>query len=259
MLGAQIAVQTVALRQPLRQALHTASRCGCQGVQIDARHQLRPTELTDTAARQLRKIADDLNLRVASIHFPNRRGLAEATDLQRRVEALADALRMASRLGARTLVCSLGPLPSADAPQRQTLEEVLLELANLGDRHGVRTALEPGTADPQQLLEILAPLSYASIGVDFSPADLILNQQSAVEFLNHLGDRVAHVRANDAVSGMSQGGGQYVVLGRGLADFPELLGLLEQHDYRSWITIDPRGAADPAQAVDDAVAFLRAL
>ncbi|MCA9259203.1 MAG: TIM barrel protein, partial [Planctomycetales bacterium] len=110
------------MKQPFKKALHTAARTGCDGVQIDARNELRPSECSDTAVRQLRKLLDDLNLRVGSVRFPNRRGYAEPTDLQRRVEATLDAMRMASQFRAATLVCSLGALPQEDSPQRSELE-----------------------------------------------------------------------------------------------------------------------------------------
>ena len=70
----KIGIELASLRQPPKKALHTAARLGGQGVKIDARAQFRPQEMTDTARRQIRKLLEDLNLRVSAVSFPNRRG-----------------------------------------------------------------------------------------------------------------------------------------------------------------------------------------
>ena len=70
MLGVKVAVQTKGLAQPLRKALHTAARLEAEGVQLDLRRELPAAELSGTGLRELRKLLDDLNLRVASTAFP---------------------------------------------------------------------------------------------------------------------------------------------------------------------------------------------
>src|SRR5215213_562163 len=104
MIGVRVAVQTKCLAQPLRQALHTASRLGAEGVQIDLRQELPAAELSDTGLRQLRKLLDDLNLRVGSAAFPTRRGYANPQDLERRLEATIEAMRAASKFSARVML-----------------------------------------------------------------------------------------------------------------------------------------------------------
>src|SRR5690606_34756526 len=44
----QISVRLSAFRLPLKKALLAASRIGARGIEIDARNELRPAELTDT-------------------------------------------------------------------------------------------------------------------------------------------------------------------------------------------------------------------
>lgn len=258
MVGVKIAAATLLLRQPLPQALHIARRCGCEGVQIDARHELRPLDLTATALRQVRKLLDDLNLRVGSVRFPNRRGFGDSEGLQPRLEAAVAALRMADRLGARTLVCQLGAPLSVDDPQRPELDRALEILSAAGERYGVRIAFDADVADLDALARWIDGYPPEAIGLDLSPADLILHQRSPAEYVERFGPRIAHVRANDAVRGLGAPG-LCVALGRGSADLPELMARLEQYDYRDWVTVEPRDAADPVAALDDAVALLRAL
>ena len=77
----KIAIALASLRQPFKKALHTAARMGATGVEIDARHGLRPSELSDTGLRQLKKTLSDLNLRLAGVRFPTRHGYDIAQDL----------------------------------------------------------------------------------------------------------------------------------------------------------------------------------
>ncbi len=69
MADVNVGIQLSSLRMPLKKALMTAARLGAQGIEIDARNDLRPEELTDTGRRQLRKMLDDLNLRLQQCDF----------------------------------------------------------------------------------------------------------------------------------------------------------------------------------------------
>src|SRR6056297_2353137 len=79
----------------LKKALAMAAGLGVSGVEICARTAVRPSELSDTGVRQLRKMLDDLNLQVAAVRFQTRRGYDQSADLERRVEATKDAMQMA--------------------------------------------------------------------------------------------------------------------------------------------------------------------
>jgi sugar phosphate isomerase/epimerase len=68
-----------------------------------------------------------------------------------------------------------------------------------------------------------------------------------------------HVHVTDGVRDRTRGRGQRVAVGRGMADWPELLGALEERDYRGDFTIERHGAADPAYEMRAAVSYLRSL
>jgi sugar phosphate isomerase/epimerase len=259
MIGVKVAVQTKCLAQPLRQALHTARRLGGEGVQIDLRQELPAAELSDTALRQLRKLLDDLNLRVASTAFPTRRGYAEPQELERRIDATREAIGATSKLGARVMLISLGTLPLPEEPARSILLEAMTALAMVGNRFGVQMALQCPSAHPADVKSFIEGLPEGLVGVDLSPADLILNNQQPRGFLEKLGPHVVHVFANDAVRGMGGMAGSAVELGRGTADFEEILGMLEEYDYRGWITVERRNSPRSTEEVENAVQFLRAL
>ena len=56
MLQLRIGIQLSSLGQPFKKALLTAARLGAQAVEIDARGEIQPREMTRTAVRQVRKM-----------------------------------------------------------------------------------------------------------------------------------------------------------------------------------------------------------
>jgi sugar phosphate isomerase/epimerase len=256
--GQKIALQTRCLAQPFKQALLTAGQLGYDGIGVDARRELPPAELSDSGLRQLRKMLEDRNLRVATVAFPTRRGYADADQHDRRLAAASDAMRLASRLGAPVLLVTLGPVPADGEAAHTTLIEALQMLVGQGGRMGVLPVAQCPDAPPTDLRNIVAGLPEGLVGVDLNPADVIQRGRSPQEFVAALGPFIAHVFANDAVY-TSGAGGVDVQLGRGMADFPELVGALEEFDYRGWFTVERRNSARAIEDAADAIQFLRAL
>lgn len=259
MIGHRIAAQTQCFAQSLKQALHTAARLECEGVQIDARQELTPSELSETGLRQLRKLLNDLNLRVSSVAFPTRRGYANPADLQPRIEATKAAMLLASRLDARVLIAQLGPLPDEeDANSRATLLDSLSSLSSYGNHVGVHLTVQ--TATPvRPLVDWLTTLPSGLLWLDLHPARLIAQGESPAEYIREAGAYIAHVHATDGVYDLATGQATEVELGRGTAEFPELLGLLEEFSYRDWFTIERRSGKHPIEDMGNAVKYLRAL
>jgi len=255
-----IAAQTLCLRQTFTKALHTAAKMGCEGVQIDARKELRPAEISETGLRQLRKMLADLNLQVASIALPTRRGFSDPSDLDRRLQATMAAMRFASQLGSRILVGNLGSLPSVESTSERTaLIEAITCLATYGERWGVALAVDCGGADLESVVELIDTLPEGTLGLDLNPARQIAHGNLPATFIEQAGRHIRHVYATDGVRDLSGGQPIAVQLGRGTADFPELLGRLEEHSYRGWLTIAPNESKYPLEELSDAVQYLRAL
>lgn len=256
----KIGIQTRSLRQPLRQALRTAARLGADGVEVDARTELPPAEMSQTGLRQFHRLLADLNLRVSAVAFPTRRGYEVADDLERRVLATQAAMRFAHDLRAEVVINRIGNVPeSSEDPRFGRLVEVLSALGTFGERVGARLAAQTGGESPEQLARLLSALPDHTLGVDLDPRALILGGYSPRDAVDVLGRYVLHVHASDAVRDARAGRAIGVELGRGTADLPELLGRLTEFDYRGWVTIECRDAANPLAELENAVAFLRSL
>ncbi len=245
---------------PLRRAIETAAQLGADGVEIDARSELTPHELSQTGLRQFRKLLGDRNLGVSAVSFITRRGYDNFEELDRRVMATQAAMKFAETLGADVVINRVGHVPNEkNDPRFAALVEVLAGLAAYGDRVGARLALQTGSSNGAELALLLAELPDQTIGVDLHPRGLIQHGHDPGEAVAQLGGQILHVHACDAVRDFSRGQVIHVELGRGAADLPGLLGRLEEFNYRGWVTIECHNAADPVAEAADAVAFLRSL
>jgi sugar phosphate isomerase/epimerase len=256
----KIAIQTRSLRQPLKQALRTAAGLGAAGVEIDARTELRPGELSRTGMRELHQWLANLNLSVSALAFPTRRGYDVAEDLERRVLATQAAMRFARELRADVVINRVGQVPAdANDPSAVRMTEALTAIGALGDHVGVRLAAQTAGESPHNLARLLDMLPEQTIGVDLHPTGLIHGGHSPAEAIELLGKHVLHVHACDAVREAAGGRSMEVELGRGMADLPNLIGSLTEFDYRGWITVERREAADPIAEIENAVAYLRSI
>jgi sugar phosphate isomerase/epimerase len=254
----KIAVQLAALRMPLRKALHTAAQLRASAVEIDARRELRPSQLTATGLRELRNLLDELNLRVAVVSFPTERGYDVEDRLDQRVAATKAAMKMAYELGARVVVNQVGAIPDAAEGQRwNTLLQVLTDLGNYGHHVGALFAAQMGAESGADLARLLAALPADAIGVDLDPGALIVNGFSPLEAIGDLGRQIIHVHARDGVRDLARKRGLEVPLGRGSADFPAILAALEERGYSGYFTVARDHADDPEHELGSAIQYLR--
>ncbi len=256
----KIGVQLTSLQQPIKKALHTAGDLGADAVEIDARAQMRPGNLTQSGVRQLRKMLVDRNLTVCAIGFRTRRGYNVADGLDRRVEATKDAMRMAYELGANVVVNQVGRVPADQSgPDWDLLVQVLSDLGKFGQHVGAVLAAETGSEDAAALAALVEALPPGCLGINLDPANLIVNGFSASEAVRLLGPYTLHVHANDGVRDLARGRGVQTPLGRGSADFPELIGTLEESEYRGYFTVERELSSNPIGEVGQAIEYLRNL
>lgn len=256
----QVAVQARSARLPLKRVLPLAKQWGASAVELDARGDANPQDLSQTGRRQLRKLFDDYELRVAAIGFRTRRGYDVSEDLERRVDATKAAMKLAYDLGAKWVVNQVGRVPEkSEGPRWQTLTEALTDLGNYAQRTGALIAAETGSESGTDLARLLTALPHGSMAVCLNPGSLIINGFSPLDAIAALGPNIFYVHAQDGVRDLAQGRGVEVQLGRGAADFPALLGALEEHDYRGYWTIQREKADNPLEEMAQAVSYLKSL
>lgn len=256
----KIAVQLASLRLPVRKGLIAAARMGASAVEIDARGELRPQDLTGTALREFRRLLEDHNLRVSAVGFHTRRGYDVAEGLERRLAATKAAMKMAADLRAPVVVNQVGGVPPEPSGRTwNQLVDALTDLSRYGQRVGSLLAAQTGSESGPDLVRLIAALPEGGIGVDLDPGNLIINSFSPREAVLALGLHILHVHATDGVRDLARGRGLEVPLGRGSADYPALLGALEDYQYRGDFTIARRDCEHPEYEIGEAVKYLRNL
>lgn len=260
MLEIKVGIQLASLRLPFQKALLTASQLGAQAVEIDARSELKPLDMTRTALRQVRKMLDDRNLRVSAVGFRTRRGYDNSEDLDRRIDATKEAMRLAFDLGANVVINNIGRVPEEKETRAwQNMIDALSDLGRHGHHVGATLCAETGGESGADLLRLIDALPTASLGVNFDPGNLIVNGFSASDAIRALAPHVRHVHVKDGVRDLAQGRGVEVPLGRGSVDFPEIFSVLEEQRYNGYFTIERENAADPLLEIGAAVNYLRAI
>jgi sugar phosphate isomerase/epimerase len=260
MLQIKLGVELASLRLPLKKGLLMARELGAEAVEIDLRNELKPEDLSRTGVRQLRKMLEDLNLRIGAVTFRTRRGYHVVEDLEARVDATKRAMVAAYELGTNVVVNHVGPIPAAtDAAATSTMIQALSDLGHYGQRVGALLAAETGTESGAELASMIQRLPPGSIGVDLSPANLILHGHSPRQAVEALASYVLHVHATDATRDLAAMRGIEVPLGQGDAEFPELLAALEERQYRGYITVARRDSKSPAADIRQSMEFLRNL
>jgi sugar phosphate isomerase/epimerase len=203
---------------------------------------------------------EDRNLTACAVEFRTRRGYNVTEDLERRIDATKGAMRFAADLGASVVVNQVGLIPpEADQEEWSRLLEALTDLGAYGQRVGAWLAAETGSEEGTDLARLVAALPSGCVGVTFNPGNLIVNGFSARDAVDSLGSHVVYVRAKDGVRDLAQGRGVETPLGRGAADFPEIIGALEEHNYRGYYTVTREGTANPVPEVGQAIQYLRGI
>jgi sugar phosphate isomerase/epimerase len=255
-----LGIQLANLNVPLKQGLHIAADLGVQVVEIDAMRDISFNDLSESGARQIRKMINDLNLRVVAMRFPTRRGYDETEGLDRRIDATKRAMKIAYSLGASLLVNQIGKVPSESSdPVWMAMKEVLSDLGNYGQRIGVLLAAETGSEPLSDLSRLVKASAEGTVGITFNPGNLLVHGFEFREQLAEAADHIYLVHAQDGVRDLARGRGYEVPLGRGSAEFAEIVATLEERQYRGAFIVQRNSGENPRADIEVALEYLRNL
>jgi L-ribulose-5-phosphate 3-epimerase len=256
----KIGIRLESLGLPLRRALTEASRLAVSGVQLDAVGDLSPAALSETGRREFRHLLRGYNLELTALGCPLRRGLDVSEGLQPRLEHVREVLALSFALGPRVIVVHAGAVPDdLDGPRGALLRESLLAAGLYGDRIGASLALETGPESGASLAGFLRGLETGSVGANLDPAGLLEHGFDPYDGARALRGRILHSHARD---GRRSGPGRLVrdaPLGCGEIDWVRYLGVLEEVQFRGWLTVARRAGDNRLSEVAEGVAFLRRL
>jgi sugar phosphate isomerase/epimerase len=245
---------------PIRRGLFEAQRLGLTGVQVDAVGDLAPDRLSDSGRREFRHLLRSHGLELTALGCPLRHGLDVRANLDARIDRVRQILSLSFDLGARKVIVQAGRVPEKpDDPRAATLTESLLALGQHGDRVGAVLALETGLESGEVLRDFLGRLDTGGLGVNYDPANMLLNGFDPVANLMPLKERIVHTHAKDARRGAANRAAQEVPLGHGDIDWMLYLSTLSALEYRGWVVIERETGTNRAADVAAGVSFLRRL
>lgn len=250
------AVACHCLPQPIRRAIHAAVELGATGIQFNSRQELRPNDLSDSGRRQLRHDLEIEGLTISSLAFPTRRSLYDPEQIEARISGLKQTLEFAYQLHVPIVVARVGAIPSdKDSDDYKLLVNVLSDVARHSNRVGTTLAITPTRDSAADLKELISQITEGLVGINFDPAVFAMCGRDAVTAFRELHQHVLHVTARDGVRDID-GSGQEAVLGRGDVEWPELIALLTEADYRGWLTVDRNNSEDATRDAERALAYL---
>jgi sugar phosphate isomerase/epimerase len=244
------------LNLPLKDSIRAAASLAVQGVQFDAREELKPGELTETGRRQLLHTLEQQGISVASLAFPTRRSFYDDDQLDARVGAAKRAMELAWQLRARVVTARVGKIPDKESKSYRVLQAVLEDLARHGNQIGATLAITPTHDTPQALAELIDSVKTGPLGIDFDTAVFVMSGHNPAQALRTLHAATIHFTARDAIRDIDAGGLETAV-GRGEVDWVELLPFLDEIGYAGWVTVSRTQGDDRAGDAARAVKYLR--
>ena len=234
----KIGIRLESLGLPLRGALAAAARLGVPGVRVDAVGDLSPNRLSESGRREFRHLLRSHNLELVALVCPLRRGLDTAEDQQPRIEHVRKVMTLSYDLGPRVVIVEAGAVPGEKEVERgRLLSESLTALAAHGDRTGTTLALETGLESGEALNAYLTRIDAGSLGANLDPANLLTHGFDPYESARALNRRIVRVTARDARLVGASRTAQEVPLGHGDVEWMQFLGVLEEVEYRGWLTV----------------------
>ena len=241
---------------PLRRALQEAERLGVGGVEVEAAGDLSPNNLSQTGRREFRHMLRSHNLELTALRCPLRHGLDTPENQEGRIDHVKKVLSLSYDLGPRLVLVQAGKV-EGDDPRAGLMKDALLALSGHGDRVGATLALETGLESGETLARFLAGFDTGSLGVNYDPANLLLNGFSSYDSARALAGRIVHAHAKDARRAGASRAAQEVPLGHGDIDWMLLAGILEEVEYRGWMTVQRETGNRRREDVAAGVSFLR--
>jgi sugar phosphate isomerase/epimerase len=178
-----------------------------------------------------------------------------------RLDRLRWALERVQQLGLKDLMFHAGFLPEPSNPERKPFLETLAKVGDLVTQAGVTAAFETGQETAELLRQTLNELACPYFKVNFDPANVLLyDMGDPLKAVEILAPDIRSVHVKDANRPKVKGEwGNEVPLGRGQANIPQFIKLLQKVGYTGPLCIEREVGNQEERIADIAhgVSFLR--
>ena len=126
-------------------------------------------------------------------------------------------------------------------------------------RTGTVLALQTGPDAGDTLRQFLSRFDTGGLAANFNPGNLLMHGFDPSESARALHGRVVHAQAADARRASLSPTAQEVPVGHGDIDWMQMLGVLEEIEYRGWLSVAQEVGDNRIADLTASVAFLRRL
>lgn len=166
-----------------------------------------------------------------------------------RTQDLLKGAWFADQIGVRDIVTHIGYLPDNPFnPDRLATVEAVKYICRQLKKSNQRFLFETGEELPLSLVHFFKEVNMDNIGVNFDPANLMMNGRGAhpATALEFLGDYICGFHAKDAKKPVPPELKKVEMpTGQGDVDFPALVAILKKIGYEGSLTIERESYGDP--------------
>ena len=224
-----------------RDRLELAKKCGFLGVEIDS----PGTQNLDDLVKASKDTGVAIHGVIDSVHWKDTLSSPDEKVRARGLEALLGALKDARTVGADTVLLVPGVV-NKDATYEQCWERSRAEVKKAlpeAEKQKVKIAIEVVwnnfITKPEQLIQYVDDFKSESVGAYFDTSNMIKYGVPPAEWIRKLGKRMLKFD----LKGYSKEK-QWVAIGEGDEDWPEILKALAEVGYNGWATAEVGGGGE---------------
>lgn len=194
------------------------------------------------------------------IEGPTTLGIVPIEFRRLRVSQIKQGADFAKMTGVRAIVTHLGFVPENPAdPQYPEIIKTVKEIADYCGTLGLEFWFESGQETPVTLCRLIEDVGLPNLGINFDTANVVLyGKGNPLDSTEVFGKHIKNLHAKDGLYPTDPRKlGEEVPIGQGKADFPAILSVLKQHDFKGEIIIE-RETSGPQQIkdIEEAYTFL---
>lgn len=242
------------------EALKEAAAMGIDGVQLYAKDQMAPENLSVSDRKKYRDTVKGYGLEISALCCSLSRAFKQSPPDESYIKATLDTIDLAYDLGTNIVTTHIGKIP-ADKTSAQYSErlEALTRVGEHALSHGVTIACETGTDQPKAMAELIDKLPKNSFAINFDPANLVmLLNLDPVKAVYELKDYIVHTHVKD---GVYVDGSEICekLPGQGDVNFKSYLAALKSIGYRGYLTVEREAGDDRNSDVLQAVNYIKSM
>ncbi len=276
----KIAVMLSNLRMDYYEGMEVVAEMGVPGIHVSVGGgPFTPENLAAAARKELARHIASLGLEISAVSaWGGNVDLGEEENWDENIEWGKRIMDLSADLDTDIWQghCGIMPEDPSEPPWQRFLDG-MGQLAEHGEKTGVRLAIETGPEPPFVLRRLLDEVASEYLCINWDPGNMILWPARYAQQLGEpydklkwiekyqpnegalvLADAIVHTHAKDALV-HEDGTRQEVPLGEGWIDWPRYTGYLIGSGYDGYFAIERETGDDPVGDINRAVEFLRSL